>query len=72
MILDRLRQHERLRQVIRLSTSRNFLDAPIVDDVLDAGALAVGAVAVVAEQLDDRLGRGHDVVRPERSRSAGR
>ena len=34
-----------------------LLDAPVVDHVLDAGPLAVGAVAVVAEQLDDRLGR---------------
>ncbi len=29
-----------------------FLDAPVVDDVFDAGPLAVGPVAVVAEQLD--------------------
>ena len=34
-----------------------LLDAPVVDQVLDARPLAVGAVAVIAEQLDDRLGR---------------
>ena len=38
-----------------------LLDAPVVDDVLDAGALTVGPVAVVAEQLQHSLGRLQDV-----------
>ena len=54
---------QRARQVLGQHLAE-LLDAPVVDEVLDAGPLAVGAVAVVAEQLDDRLGRARPPARP--------
>ena len=50
--LDRLRQLQRERQ-IRLQHFAEALDAPVVDQVFDASAFAIGAVAVVAEDGGD-------------------
>ena len=51
--VNRPRRFE-IRQVVAEHLAELF-DAPVVDQILDAGALAVAAVTVVAEQLDDRL-----------------
>ena len=53
--LDRPRQVRRAAEI----AGQHFaeaLDAPVVNEVFDAGPFAVAAVAVIAEQLDDRLG----------------
>ena len=58
----------------RLHLAAEPLDATFVEEVLEAGPLAILAVAEVALHRDDRLGDVDDTVRPhppERRRQAG-
>src|SRR5207247_1043190 len=46
-------------------------DAPVVNHVLEPGPLAVAAVPVVAEQLENALGHLQDLVRLDPANVAG-
>ena len=65
----RLRVGQRMAQVL-LDLRPEGRQAPVVDDVLEPGPLAVGAVAEVAEDLEDRLADLRGRRRGRRSRAA--
>jgi hypothetical protein len=49
-----------------------FLDAPALDQIVETGALAVGSVAVIDEQADDRDRRRHDFWRQQQHTAVAR
>ena len=49
---------ERLAPVVASEHLADLLDPPVVNDVLQSRPLPIGPVAVIAEELDDPLGRG--------------
>ena len=53
---------QRLVPVVAGKHFADPFDAPVVNDVLEAGPFAIAPVAVIAEELDDLLGDGHDLV----------
>ena len=50
-------------EVIASEDFAEAFDAPVVHHVLEAGAFAVSAVAVIAEKLADALGGLHQFIR---------
>ena len=60
--LHRQGEHQRKGQ-IALENFAKFVDAPVVHDIFDARPFAVAAVAMIAEQLDDRLHCGDHLIR---------